>query len=218
MRNLLLSVALIALPTGLFALGYQAIGAHQTAAVPQDSGAPGLGDLSGFAAIVVDVAGLVNRQGVAAAEHRITDFETAWDQAAASLRPINPTEWGNVDAAADAAMAAMRSGAPDKAQVAQRLADLSTTLANPGGKTASPAQGMLVKTNGIATTDANGRPLPCEVMLTDLTARLAHATLSTPDLDPVKALQTKATERCNADDDARADAFSAEAIALIPGS
>ena len=35
--------------------------------------------------------------------------------------------------------------------------------------------------------------------------------------DEVATLQSKALERCNADDDTRADAFAAQAIALMKG-
>jgi hypothetical protein len=65
------------------------------------------------------------------------------------------------------------------------------------------------------TTDANGRPLPCEVMLETFRTTLAGATLSKADRATVDTLRAKGTERCNADDDARADDFFAQGIALM---
>lgn len=71
---------------------------------------------------------------------------------------------------------------------------------------------------GVSTTDANDRALPCEVMLKDLSGRLATATVPAGTMTQISGLQAKALERCNADDDARADAFAAQALALVPAS
>ncbi len=69
--------------------------------------------------------------------------------------------------------------------------------------------------SGIIISDANGRPLPCEVMLDRFRTTLAGATLSDAARSAVGALQAKGTERCNADDDARADDFFAQGLALM---
>ena len=57
--------------------------------------------------------------------------------------------------------------------------------------------------------------VPCEQALNDVKAALKSAKLT----DAVKAkftdLENKGIERCKADDDARADAFFAEALAII---
>ena len=67
---------------------------------------------------------------------------------------------------------------------------------------------------GIAVTDAGGHALPCEVMIDAVRATPQDA-LSASDKAKVVDLQTKATERCNADDDQHADEFSAGALALL---
>ncbi len=65
--------------------------------------------------------------------------------------------------------------------------------------------------NGIAVTDDTGHALPCEAMLSDLTTALDGMTATPAVID----LQAKALERCNADDDTRANAFTAQALALL---
>lgn len=62
-------------------------------------------------------------------------------------------------------------------------------------------------------TDDSGRALPCEVMI----GQLRDAIGSASPAPTVTDLQSKALERCNADDDAHADAYSAQALALIKG-
>lgn len=211
MRNLLLSVALIAAPVGLFTVAYPLVTPPPAAEAANASG-PSLGDLGAFEAIVGDVQSIAGTGDLAAAQVRITDFETAWDEAEAALRPVNPEAWGNVDAATDEALRALRAGSPDAAVVKETLAALQAELADPS----RPAGGASTPGSvaGIATTDANGHPLPCEAMLETLRSHLAGATLSDADRQAAVSLQSKGTERCNADDDARADAFFAQGIAL----
>ena len=218
MKNLLLSVALVALPVGLFAGVYSVLvpstDAHVSAPIPK----AGLGDMSGFVTIITDVSAIAATGDFAAAKARITDFETAWDDAAGTLRPMNTLFWGNVDIAADAALDALRAGTPDAATVTATLADLSAELADPSKMPGAAPVAEVASVGGIATTDANGRALPCEVMLKDLAGKLATATIPAATLTRITDLQTKALERCNADDDARADGFTAEALALIPAN
>jgi len=57
--------------------------------------------------------------------------------------------------------------------------------------------------------------VPCENMLKDMRATKTGATLNDADKAKVEDLETKAVERCNADDDARSDAFLAEAMKLM---
>jgi len=218
MRNLLLSAALIAVPVGLFAGTYILLVPVTTAPAVAATAAPSLGDMSTFATIITDVQGISKSGDFTAAEKRFTDFETAWDDAAGRLRPINTLFWGNIDIAADAALDALRAGKPDAAQITATLADLRAELTDPAkmpGIAASATQ-VVASVEGVATTDANGRPLPCEVMIKDLAGRLTTVTVPAATKGQIADLQTKALERCNADDDARADAFSAQAIALIP--
>jgi hypothetical protein len=213
MRNFLLSVALIAAPVAVFSAGYMLLApAAQVQAATTT--APSLGDMSSFVTIINDVESIAATGDFTAAEKRITDFEGAWDQAAATLRPINSSYWGNIDDAADAALSALRAKAPDAANVTGTLADLQTALADPS-LSPTNAPKAVASVAGIATTDANGRALPCEVMLKDVAAQLTTAKLAADVLAQVTDFQTKALERCNADDDARADGFSAQALALL---
>ena len=218
MRNLLLSVALIAAPVVVFSGAYMVMAPATPvqAAVAQAAtpAGPSLGDMSAFVTIINDVENISAKGDFTAAEKRITDFETAWDNAAGTLRPINKAFWGNIDDAADAALSALRAKTPDTASVTGTLADLQTAMADPSvSPTNAPKSVATVA--GIATTDENGRALPCEVMLKDVAAGLASAKLAPEVLAQATDFQTKALERCNADDDARADSFSAQALALL---
>ncbi|TPN83630.1 hypothetical protein FJ987_19220 [Mesorhizobium sp. CU2] len=58
-------------------------------------------------------------------------------------------------------------------------------------------------------------PTPCETALKDLRAAEAKATLNDADKNKVSELETKGIERCNADDDKRADDFFAQAMKII---
>jgi hypothetical protein len=216
MKNFLLSVVLIALPVALFATGYKLMPGAATAPTQAVADGPSLGDMSAFTAIVSDVQTISTGGDLVAAGKRITDFETAWDDAQKTLRPINTGYWGNVDDAADAALSALRAATPDPAEVKTTLASLLAELADPslvpGGANATGAPGTVA---GIVTTDANGRALPCEVMLETFRSKLTAARLSDEQHKEVVALQAKGTERCNADDDKRAGDFFAQGLALM---
>lgn len=217
MRNLLLSVALIALPVGVFAAGYAVLAPASPSSRSEGADATPLGDMSPFIAIVTDVRQIADTGDMVAAETRITDFETAWDDAQKTLRPVNKTSWGNVDEAADAALDALRADTLDPAGVTTTLSDLMAELEDPTrvpGESATADTSGGATVSGIATTDANGRALPCEVMLDQLKTSLASASLSTDAGARVASLQARGTERCNADDDARADDFFAQGLAL----
>ena len=62
---------------------------------------------------------------------------------------------------------------------------------------------------------AHAAPVPCEDMLKQLRAAQAGATLSDVDKKTVADLQAKGIERCNADDDKRADDFFAQALKIL---
>ncbi|WP_176556213.1 hypothetical protein [Rubellimicrobium rubrum] len=214
MRKLLLTGAVMFGAAGIGALWTQS---RAQAAAPAVAAAP-LGDLSGLQAIVADVQDIAAKGDWAAAEARITDLETAWDDAERTMRPLDPSAWGDVDAAADAAFDALRASVPDRAQVDATLAALSAELAHPtpgaGGTVA--AVGVVGPDGTVAVTDANGRALPCEDMAGALrTARAAGFDLVPADQAQVDALQAKGLERCNADDDARADDFFAKALTIL---
>lgn len=213
MRNLLLSTALIIVPIGAV-LGFHTMALPANAAtaiVAQQESS--LGDMSAFSAIVTDVQSIAATGDLAGAKARIKDLETAWDDGQPTLRPLSVETWGVIDGAADAALSALRASTPDAETVTTTLAALQDALANPLSATIGDVAVTLV--SGIAVTGSDGRPLPCEDMLKAVVGGLASATLNATDRATVTDFQTKATERCNADDDARSDAFSAQALALL---
>jgi hypothetical protein len=58
-------------------------------------------------------------------------------------------------------------------------------------------------------------PAPCEDMLKDVRAAVSTAKLSDADKAKVTDLEAKGVERCNADDDKRADDFFAQALKIM---
>lgn len=56
---------------------------------------------------------------------------------------------------------------------------------------------------------------PCEDVLKEMRTAKASANLAPDAKSKVDALEVKAVERCNADDDKRADAFLQEAMTLM---
>ena len=211
MRQLLLATVMIALPVAGFTM-FTIYTAKPAVAITAPAG---LGDLSAFKTIIADVQTISATGDFGAAEHRITDFETAWDTSASALRAINGDAWGNIDDAADGALKALRAGTPAADQVATTLASLMATLDAPGQAAASATAGAATLVAGVAVTDANGRALPCEVMIAAVQTALATSIVPQATKDSATEFQTKALERCNADDDAHADAFSAQALSLL---
>lgn len=205
LKNLLMSLALIAAPVAVFA-GVWAIMPHT-----QEATASALGDLSAFEVIVADTRAIAETGDLTAAEVRITDLDVAWDTAQATLRPLDTAAWGSVDDAADAAFRALRTATPDAATVLGSLDALSATLASP---IAGPVvTGGVTMIGAIAVPDETGHAIPCEEMLRTLGERVAAA--PPPAGTDILDLQTRATERCNADDDTRANAFTAQALNLV---
>jgi uncharacterized low-complexity protein len=68
---------------------------------------------------------------------------------------------------------------------------------------------------GVVMPAAHAASVPCEDMLAQLRAAESAANLSAADKAAVADLEAKGIERCNADDDKRADAFFAEALKLL---
>lgn len=212
MKQFLLATVLIAVPVALFS-SYEHYLAPPAAADQSQASSKGLGNLADFKVITNDVEKIAATGDFKAAEKRATDFETEWDDKQASLRALDPIAWGNVDAAADGLFKSLRNGSPTADKVDAALATLKTSLDTSGAGADKPGAQTVV--SGIAVTDTAGHPVPCE----DLIKRLKDASAK-PGLDADRkakadALLTKALERCNADDDQRADAFSAEGLALL---
>ena len=67
----------------------------------------------------------------------------------------------------------------------------------------------------LSVSSAQAANVPCEEMLKDMRAAKATATLSDANMAKVNDLETKAVERCNADDDARSDGFLTEAMTIM---
>lgn len=211
MRQILLATALIAAPVTGFALVEMTLNPPSVAAAADPLP---LGDLAAFAAIAGDIRTIAATGDLAAAERRATDLESAWDAAAPTLRSMDAAAWGAVDDAADGVFKALRSDKPNARDVDVALLALDATLRDP---VPAAASGGVTLVAGIAVTDEAGRALPCEVMLRDLSDGLAARPPGAAKGTQVDALRAKALERCNADDDRNADAFTAQALALVKG-
>jgi hypothetical protein len=78
------------------------------------------------------------------------------------------------------------------------------------------ALAMFASTSGLSTAARAAEIVPCEDMLKSTKDTLAAATtLAAADKTKVDELITKGTDRCNADDDKRADGFFADAMKLM---
>ncbi|MEP6828625.1 MAG: hypothetical protein ABJA10_11185 [Aestuariivirga sp.] len=123
MKQFLLAAFLIAVPV----VGFSAFEAYFISA-PAVAGQPALGDLSAMQSVVKDTQVIVEKGDLAAAEKRLTDFESLWDEAESTLRPMNKDAWSNVDEASDGALKALRSKTPDAVKVKATIAALLGAL------------------------------------------------------------------------------------------
>lgn len=126
MKHFLLAFVLIAVPVA----GFSAFEAYFNSASAV-AGQPALGDLSAMQTVIKDTLAIAEKGDLAAAEKRVTDFETLWDGAEPTLRPMNKDAWSNVDSASDGALKALRSKTPDAAKVKATLAALLAALVDP---------------------------------------------------------------------------------------
>lgn len=209
MKQLLLATFLIALPVALFGAAERWTLPHPVEAAVAASA---LGDLQALKTIVTDVQTITATGDLAKAAARITDLESAWDDAEPTMHPLNPEQWGNVDGLIDTALKSLRAATPAQGPVTDALTALQAGLDNPGGGSGG---GTMALVQGVPVTDAAGHPLPCESMITAVRDTLATVKLTQAAMAPIDDLLAKATERCNADDDVHADAFSAAALALL---
>lgn len=125
MKQLFLAIVLIAVPVAIFS-GYEiyASGSAQAAQT-------GLGDMSAFKAIIADAEALADKGDMPGTAQRMTDWESAWDQAETAIRPLNQAQWGNVDEASDAALHAARQASPAADKLKAALATLMAELNDP---------------------------------------------------------------------------------------
>lgn len=124
MRQFLLAVVLVLISVAGFT-------AFQTLVAPKAARTSGLGDLSSLEAIVTDVQTLVDKGDMTAASSRMTDYESAWDQGQTSIRPLNPVDWGHVDAASDVAIKALRDPRVSPNSAKKALSGLKASLDDP---------------------------------------------------------------------------------------
>lgn len=68
---------------------------------------------------------------------------------------------------------------------------------------------------GSGLSTANAATVPCEDMLRQLRDAEKTATLGEADKAKVGELESKGIERCNADDDKRADKFFEDALKIV---
>lgn len=85
-------------------------------------------DIAGFRSIVQDTLTKIAAGDQAGARSRITDLETAWDQAEDRLRAMDAGTWSVLDHQIDMALKAIRSSAPNVGDEKQSLATLLTSL------------------------------------------------------------------------------------------
>ncbi len=92
------------------------------------SSAKPLGDLSAFRKIADDMLKLVRANNMAGAKSRAGDLETAWDNAQARLKPLNPEKWTQVDTAIDDVLKKARSGQPNSGDTGASLESLIAVI------------------------------------------------------------------------------------------
>ena len=83
-----------------------------------------LGDLSSFRNIAQDMLSLVHAGDLGGAKTRAGDLETAWDKAQATMQPMNPEKWTQLDNAIDAVLKSSRASPPNAAQSSAALESL----------------------------------------------------------------------------------------------
>ena len=87
-----------------------------------------LGDMTQFITICDDTLSLLKAGKQAEATTRITDLETAWDQAQAVLKRRDATEWHAVDDKIDVVLRELRSTTPDLSSEEAALTALLTEM------------------------------------------------------------------------------------------
>ena len=85
-------------------------------------------DITQLRTITEDTLTLVTSGDQAGAAARITDLETAWDDAQSRLEPLDETAWTFLDSEIDGALSAVRAGTPDSSGEQAALGALITSL------------------------------------------------------------------------------------------
>jgi hypothetical protein len=172
-----------------------------------------LGDTSALEAIAADTLTIAKSGDLVAAQQRITDFEATWDAAESIMRPMDIGAWTKVDHAADSAIEALRADPATADEVVPALDNLIAVLGNPAtpNSVAVAADAKPV----FSLTNADGSPVPCETALEEVRRASSTRTISADDKAKFDELQTKGIERCNADDDKRADGLFGQALDVL---
>ncbi|WP_433038380.1 COG4705 family protein [Actinomycetospora sp. CA-053990] len=110
--------------SGAVAQGSAAPAAGAPATGPNAS----LGDLSEFRTITQDTLDRLNAGDQSGATTRVTDLETAWDQAQGRLEARDDAAWTRVDTKIDDVLTQLRAGTPDPAAERQALTALLAEL------------------------------------------------------------------------------------------
>jgi uncharacterized membrane-anchored protein len=97
-----------------------------------------LGDLSAFKKIAEDMQTLVRAGDTAGAKTRADDLESAWDNAQARLKTMNPEKWALMDNAIDDVLKKVRSSQPNGATSSASLDSFTKVMDNLGNQTSQP--------------------------------------------------------------------------------
>jgi hypothetical protein len=97
-----------------------------------------LGDLSAFRKIAEDMLSLVRAGDMSGAKSRADDLETAWDNAQARLRPMNPDKWTLMDNAIDDVLKKVRSTQTNGAESSASLESFITVMDTLGSQKSPP--------------------------------------------------------------------------------
>jgi uncharacterized membrane-anchored protein len=132
LQQVLVTAAVLVIAAGT---GY-ALRQHglRSEAVSASSQAATLGDVSSFRVIADDTLRLVNAGRINDAKTRVTDLESAWDDAQARLQAMAPDKWKVVDGSIDKVLRQVRTAKPVASLCGSALESLLGTLDSIGGQ------------------------------------------------------------------------------------